>query len=257
VPSETVLITGASSGIGRELARCFAADGSSLMLVARREDLLLELSREIASRYGVKAQILVKDLIRPEAAQEIAGELARAGVTVDVLVNNAGFGARGMFSSLALDRQMHMVQVNMAAMTELARRFLPGMIERGRGGVLNVASTAAFQPGPLMSVYYATKVYVLHLSEGLVEELSGTGVTVTCLCPGPTITEFAGEAQMEGTRLFSMGGMNAAEVARAGHDGFRAGKAIVVPGLRNKLTAFSVRFGPRAVVRKMVKALHQ
>ncbi len=255
--AETVLITGASSGIGSELARCFAEGGSDLVLVARREDRLRELARNLTSRYGVKAHVLPKDLSLPAAGREIEDELRNAGIRVDVLVNNAGFGDRGAFAELGIERQLKMVQVNVGVVTELTRRFLPGMIERSKGGVLNVASAAAFQPGPLMSVYYATKAYVLHLSEGIAEELSGTGVSVTCLCPGPTVTEFGADAHMDGSLLFRMGAMPAARVARAGYDGYRAGKVIVVPGLRNKLVAFSVRISPRAMVRKIVKLLHR
>lgn len=255
--AETVLITGASSGIGRELARCFAEGGSDLVLVARREDRLRELARNLTSRHGVKVRVLPKDLNLPAAGREIEDDLRNAGTQVDVLVNNAGFGDRGAFAELELQRQMKMVQVNMGAVTDLTRRFLPGMIERRRGGILNIASTAAFQPGPFMSVYYATKAYVLHFSEGIAEELAGTGVSVTCLCPGPTVTEFGDEANMEGTLLFRMGAMPAARVARAGYDGFRAGKVIVTPGLRNRFVAFSVRTSPRFLVRKIVKLLHR
>ena len=255
--AETVLITGTSSGIGSELARCFAEGGSDLVLVARREDRLRELARNLTSRHGVKVRVLPKDLNLPAAGREIEDDLRNAGIQIDVLVNNAGFGDRGAFSELELERQMKMVQVNTGVVTELTRRFLPGMIERRRGGVLNVASAAAFQPGPLMSVYYATKAYVLHFSEGIAEELAGTGVSATCLCPGPTVTEFGADSHMEGTLLFRMGAMPAVRVARAGYNGFRAGKVIVIPGLRNKLVAFSVRTSPRAVVRKIVKLLHR
>ena len=257
VAAETVLVTGASSGIGRELARCFAEGGSDVVLVARREDRLRELAQELTSRYGVQAHVLPKDLNLSAAGREIEDELRGAGIRVDVLVNNAGFGDRGAFAALGIERQMKMVQVNVGVVTELARRFLPGMIERRRGGVLNVASTAAFQPGPQMSVYYATKAYVLHFSEGIAEELAGTGVSVTCLCPGPTVTEFGADSRMDGSLLFRMGAMPAVRVARAGYDGFRAGKVVVVPGLRNKLVAFSVRTGPRFLVRKIVKLLHR
>jgi len=255
--AETVLITGASSGIGTELARCFAESGSNLVLVARREDRLRELSKELSSRYGVKARILPKDLNLPAAGREIEDELRNSDIQVDVLVNNAGFGDRGAFVELGIELQRDMIQVNVGVVTELTRRFLPGMIERGKGGVMNVASAAAFQPGPLMSVYYATKAYVLHFSEGIAEELRGTGVSMTCLCPGPTVTGFGEEAHMEGTLLFRMGAMSAARVARAGYDGFRSGKVIVVPGFRNKLVAFSVRLSPRAMVRKIAKRLHR
>jgi len=254
---ETVLITGASSGIGRELARCFAGSGSALVLIARREDRLRELGKELSSRYGVKTRVLPKDLSLPTAGREIEEELRSTGIQIDVLVNNAGFGDRGAFAELGIERQMKMVQVNVDVVTELTRRFLPAMLERGKGGVLNVASSAAFQPGPFMSVYYATKAYVLHFSEGVAEELRGTGVSMTCLCPGPTVSEFGEDSHMDGTMIFRMGAMPAARVARAGYDGYRAGKVIVVPGLRNKLVAFSVRTGPRAMVRKIVKLLHQ
>ena len=257
MPAETVLITGASSGIGRELARWFAAAGADLVLVARRGDRLRDLGRELISRYGVKVWGLPKDLSAPSAGQEIEDELQSAGIEIDVLVNNAGFGDLGPFTSLGLERQMNMLQVNVHSLTELTWRFLPGMVERRRGGVLNVASTAAFQPGPLMSVYYATKAFVLHFSEGLAEELSGTGVTATCLCPGPTATEFGTVAHLEGTLLARLDAMSAATVARAGYEGFRRGKVIVIPRFRNKLMAFSVRTGPRALVRKIVKLLHQ
>jgi short-subunit dehydrogenase len=255
--AETVLITGASSGIGRELVRCFAREGSDLVLVARREARLRELAQEITTRYNVKAYVLPKDLSLPSACREIEEELRQVNLQVDVLVNNAGFGDRGLFTDLGTESQMQMMQVNISAVTELTRRFLPGMIDRRKGGVLNVSSMAAFQPGPLMSVYYATKACVLHFSEGLAEELKGTGVIVTCLCPGPTATEFETIAHLEGTRFASLGVMSPQEVARAGHAGLRAGKVIVIPGLRNKLIAFSVRTGPRSVVRKIVKLLHQ
>jgi uncharacterized protein len=255
--AETVLITGASSGIGRELARLFAGAGSDLVLVARREDRLRELAQELSSKYGVKTRILPKDLILPAAAAEIETELRNAGIAVDVLVNNAGFGALGAFTDLKLERQTTMLQVNVLALTELTRRFLPGMVARRKGGVLNVASAAAFQPGPMMSVYYASKAYVLHFSEGIFEELAGTGVTVTCLCPGPTETEFGADSHMDVSLAFRMGAMSAEQVARAGYNGFRKGKAVVLPGLRNKLVAFSVRTGPRSVVRKIAKLLHR
>jgi short-subunit dehydrogenase len=256
MPAETVLITGASSGIGGELARCFAESGSDLVLVARREDRLRDLAQELAGRYAVKTRLLAKDLARPTATSEIADELRNGGVRVDVLVNNAGFGDSGPFGQLDLERQMNMVQVNVGAATELTHRFLPDMLRNGRGGILNVASTAAFQPGPWMSVYYATKAYTLHFSEGLAEELAGTGVSVTCLCPGPTDTEFGAEAHMEGSLLFRLGTMSAADVARSGYAGFRRRKVIVIPGVRNKFVAFIVRLGPRSAVRKIARMLH-
>lgn len=257
MPAETVLISGASSGIGLELARCFAADGSDLVLIARREDRLRELARELTVRHGVQVRVLPKDLGAPSAAREIVDELKGLGIRIDVLVNNAGFGDRGAFSGLPIERQMEMIQVNVSAVTELTRRLLPEMVARGRGGVLNIASTAAFQPGPLMSVYYATKAYVLHFSEGVAEELVGTGVSMTCLCPGPVPTEFGANAHMEGSLLVRLGTMSAATAARDGYEGFRRGKVIVVPGILNKLTAFGVRLGPRFAVRKLARLLHE
>jgi uncharacterized protein len=177
-------------------------------------------------------------------------------VQIDVLVNNAGFGLHGSFAELPLDRQLQMIQLNITALTDLTRRFLPGMLQRGRGGVLNVASTAGFQPGPLMAVYYATKAYVLSFSEALAEEVAGTALRISCLAPGATATEFADVAGMQKTRLFRAGAMNAVEVARAGYDGWQRGKVLVIPGVTNRLGAFSVRLAPRAMVRKIVKGLN-
>jgi uncharacterized protein len=254
---ETVLITDASSGIGKELARCFAADGSRLVLVARSGGALEALADELRKVHKTDAPVLVADLAEPEAPTHILRHLQGAGLKVDVLVNNAGFGAQGRFAELPVDRQMQMVQVNVTSLTHLTRLLLPGMIERRRGGVLNVASTAAFQPGPHMAVYYATKAYVLSFSEALSEEVAGTGVTVTALCPGPTETGFGEAAQMKDSRLFRLGRMSAQEVAEVGHQAFRRGRVVVVPGLRNRLLAFSVRLSPRAMARKIAGALNK
>ncbi len=252
---ETVLITGASSGIGLEFARVFAAEGAQLVLVARSGEKLRQLAEELRARHGTRSEVVIADLQRPEAPREIEAALTQAGLAVDVLVNNAGFGDRGHVADLPLERQLAMVQVNVVALTELTRRLLPGMISRRRGGILNVASTAAFQPGPNMAVYYATKAFVLFFSEGLYEELAGTGVTSTCLCPGATATGFATEAKMESALLFRLGAMDAAEVARAGVRAFRKRRAVLITGLKNKLGALGARFSPRALVRKMTYAL--
>lgn len=249
---ENVLVTGASSGIGRELARLFAAAGSNLVLVARREEELSHLANELHAVHGVSARALPADLSQPAAAAAICGVLDSAGIEIDVLVNNAGFGALGSFVESSLERQLQMMQVNMTSLVELSRRLLPGMLQRSRGGVLNVASTAAFQPGPYMAVYYASKAFVLHFSEALVEEVAGTGVRVTCLAPGPVATEFAATAGLEESVLFKVGVLSAREVARAGYRGLRRGKAIVIPGLRNKLLVLALRFTPRSIVRKVV-----
>jgi hypothetical protein len=254
--TETVLITGASSGIGLELARCFANAKSDLVLLARREERLRQLAAELQAAHGVQVRVIVKDLAAAAAPREIADELATGGIAIDVLVNNAGFGERGTFFDLGLERQMNMLQVNIQTLTELTRRLLPAMIERRRGGVLNVASTAAFQPGPWMTMYFATKAYVLHFSEGLAEELLGKGVHVTCLCPGATATEFFQQAHAESAWLFRLGTMSAARVARSGYRGFRQRRAIVVPGWGPNLLAQGVRITPRWIVRKITKFLN-
>lgn len=253
--TETALITGASVGIGAELARLFAADGSDLVLVARRGDRLDALAAELRAKHGVRVTTLVKDLADPTAPQAIYDELAAAGTVIDVVVNNAGFGAVGRVADLPLQKQLDMIQVNVAALVHLTRLFLPGMIERGRGGVLNVGSTAGFQPGPNMAVYYATKAFVLSCTEALFEELLGTGVRATCLAPGPTATEFAAVADMENSLLFRFKAMDAAAVARSGYRAFRRGRVIVVTGWLNRFGAVAVRFVPRWLVRQVTKRL--
>jgi short-subunit dehydrogenase len=249
--AETVLITGASSGIGRELARLYAGDGARLVLVARSADKLRQLAEELTAEYGAEAQVLPADLSRPASAREITEALAQRHIDVDVLVNDAGFGARGSVAGLGADRQAGMVAVNVAALTQLTALLLPGMLERRRGAILNVASTAAFQPDPNQAVYGATKAYVLSFTEALAEEIRGSGVRVCCLAPGPTQTGWAAQAGMQGTRLFRRGTMDAGRVARAGHDGLRQDKTLVIPGLRNRILAFSVRLSPRALVTKV------
>jgi uncharacterized protein len=253
--TETALITGASSGIGLELARLFAADRSRLVLVARSEDKLQSLAQQLRRDHNVEVSVLAKDLAKPGVSQEIFDQLMGRRIVVDVVVNNAGFGASGPLAKLLVERQMDMVQVNVVALTHLTRLFLPGMIERRRGGILNVGSTAGFQPGPNMAVYYATKAYVLSFTEALAEEVAGSGVNATCLAPGPTDTGFAAIAHMADTLVFRLGTADAKAVAQAGYRGFRRGKVIVVPGWTNKLGAFSVRLAPRAMVRKFVKRL--
>jgi uncharacterized protein len=255
--AETVLVTGASSGIGWELARFFAADGSDLVLVARRQVELERLAAELSGQHGVQVYVLPADLADPAAPAALADDLATRGLSIDVLVNNAGFGAEGPFGVLPLSRQLDMVQVNVTALTQLTGLLLPPMLARRRGGVLNVGSTAGFQPGPYMAIYYATKAYVLSFTEALAEELSGTGLTATCLAPGPTSTEFFAAASMEHTRLVALGTMDARSVAQAGYRGFRAGRRLVVPGIPNKLGVLSVRFAPRRLVTKITAWLNR
>jgi len=254
--AETVLITGASSGIGLALARCFAADGCRLVLVARKGDALETLATELRKTHKIQAQVITADLARPDAPTRLLAHLQAAGIKVDVLVNNAGFGAQGKFAELPLARQLDMLQLNITSLTHLTGLLLPGMIERRRGGVLNVASTAAFQPGPGMAVYYATKAYVLSFTEALAEELAGTGVTVTAVCPGPTATNFGRTANMRTLGLVKKISMSAEAVARQGHRGFRRGGVVGINGFRNQLPAFLVRLVPRAAVRKITKRLN-
>lgn len=254
---ETVLITGASSGIGLELTRLFAAAGSDLVLVARREDRLSALANELGAN-DVTVRVLPADLSLPTSASAICEILHGSGIDIDILVNDAGFGARGSVAELGVDRQTKMMQVNMRTLAELTRRLLPGMIHRGWGGILNVASTAAFQPGgPYMTVYYASKAFVLSFTEGLAEEVAGTEINVTCLAPGPVATEFGAIAGVEDTVLFKAGTLEASKVAWAGYRGLRRGKTLVVPGLRNKITMLAVRLLPRAVIRKTVARIQQ
>jgi short-subunit dehydrogenase len=252
---ETVLITGASSGFGFELAHIFAANGADLALVARREEVLHKLALELEDLYDTRSTIIPIDLSAQDAPSTIVRKLADREVVIDVLVNNAGFGARGPVAKLSWERQMAMLQVNVSSLTSLTRLLLPSMIERDRGGVLNVASIAAFIPGPHLAVYYASKAYVLSFTEALAEELSGTNVTVTCLAPGPAATGFGADSGMDDTLLFKVGVLEAKEVAEAGYRGYRRGKVLVIPGLLSKLVPLSVRFTPRSWARRLVRSL--
>jgi len=250
--TETVLITGASSGIGLELAKCFAADKSNLILVARNTAAMETLAAELRREHEIEVQVITADLSKPEAPAQIFEELKGRGIVVDVLVNNAGFGLHGGFTELPLARQLEIIQVNIAALVALTGLFLPGMIERKHGGILNVGSVAGFLPGPNMAVYYASKAFVQSFSEALFEELRGTGVSVTNLCPGATETNFSNVARGHRSREKSAAKMSAAEVAAAGHRAFRAGRCINVPGTQNFILTQLIRILPRAAVRKGV-----
>ena len=253
---KTALITGASAGIGLELARVFAREGHDLVLVARNEAKLRQLADELTEKFKVSVRVLVKDLGLPRAPDEIFMELQGAGLRVDVLVNNAGFGSYGFFSETDLDHELQMIQLNITALTHLTKLFLKEMLKRGEGKILNVASTAAFQPGPLMAAYYASKSYVLSFSEALAEEVRGTGITVTCLCPGPTTSEFQGRANIGKDILLMKGRMMSAQsVAEIGFRGLMKGKRVVIAGTTNRLLVLGTKLAPRALVTRIIKAL--
>lgn len=255
---QTALITGASSGIGLDLARLFAGDGWDVVLVARSEGKLRELADSLAKEHNVGAQVITCDLAKPDAAADIVNTLTKRGVTVDALVNNAGYGVAGPFVDTDLRAELEMIQVNCVALTQLTKLLLPGMVERKRGRVLNVASTASFQPGPYMAVYYATKAYVLSFSEAVADELRDTGVTVTALCPGPTETGFAAAANVGNVRLFNLAKpARSMDVAKVGYSAMLRGKRVVVAGFKNKLLAQSVRISPRRVVTAIVRKLNE
>jgi len=251
----TALITGASTGIGKEIARLCAAGGANLVLVARRKERLEQIAKTLAEELHVDAKVIDADLSKESACQTIMDRLSQWNVEIDVLINNAGFGTNGAFTTQDESSQLDMIRVNVTSLVELTHKLLPGMRQRGRGRILNVASTAAFQPGPRMATYYATKAFVLSFSEALYEELRGSGVTVTCLCPGPTDTEFADRANMKGKPLFKMGTLSAQHVAKVGYRAMQRGKPLVVTGFFNKLLAFSVRFAPRWLVRRVVSRI--
>ena len=252
----TALITGASSGIGLALARVFAADGVDVILSARSEDRLRELANEVRETYRVKARVIPADLSRPGQAQKIYDRVVATGWQVDCLVNNAGFGVYGDFAETDWMAEAAMVQVNIVALTQLTKLFLPEMIARGRGRILNVASTAAFQPGPMMAVYFATKAYVLSFSEAIAHELRGTGVHVTALCPGATETGFQRAAGATGSRVFDSRKLpTGADVAVYGYKVLQRQKRVAVHGAINKMLAFGTRLLPRRAVVAITKML--
>jgi len=248
--TKVALVTGASAGLGVEFARQLSKRGYRLVLAARRKDRLDALAKELG-----KARAASIDLSKKDSAARLLADLEANGETVDLLVNNAGFGLIGRFAELDAKRERQMIDLNIGTLTDLCRAVAPQMIARKSGAILNVASTAAFQPGPKMAVYFATKAFVLSLSEALHEELKPHGVKVSCLCPGPTRTEFGDVAGFGGNGMFDKVAMNAPEVVKAGLDGIDKNKAVVIPGLINKAGALSGRFAPRSVVRKIAGAI--
>ena len=243
--NEYALITGASGGLGLEFSYLCAEDGYNLILIARSEDKLRSISEDIKGDYNVNVKIICKDLSDPSSAKEIFERVHGEQLDVAILINNAGFGGTGSFAETDLKNELGMMQVNMVSLAELAKYFLPGMIAGKHGKIMNLASTAAFVPGPFMSIYYATKAFVLSFSEALTNELKRTGVTVTALCPGPTYTDFQKRANVESTRLFRYNVMDARKVALTGYRGLMKGKSVVIPGVFNKLLIQSTRFSPR------------
>jgi short-subunit dehydrogenase len=251
------LITGATEGIGYELAKCFARDRHDLVLVARNREKLERVASEISASCGVRVSTIVQDLSVQEGARRVFDEVRSQGVAVDFLVNNAGVGTYGLFAEADLERELAMMQLNMISLTVLTKLFLPEMLRRRSGRILNVASTAAFQPGPLMAVYYATKAYVVSFTEALANELQGSGVAASVLCPGPTRSRFQESAGMGASKLFRSGVMEASDVAETGYRALMKGKTTIIPGLRNKMLAFSVRLGPRKLLPSIVRRFQE
>jgi short-subunit dehydrogenase len=255
MPKPIALVTGASSGIGAHLARELARDGYDLVLAARG----VESMQKLAAELSAQSIVIAADLSKPGAAAGLAREIEIRGLEIDTLINNAGLGSTGAFAESDATRVSEMLEVNVVALTELTRALLPGMIARKRGRIMLVASTAAYQPGPFMAVYYATKAYVLSLGEAIAWELRGTGVTVTTLCPGPTVTNFVKTAKMENSRLFSSPmarPMSSAEVARIGYEALKAGRRVVITGFANRMAAMSTRFSPKSVILGIAASLN-
>jgi uncharacterized protein len=244
----TTLITGASGGIGYELAKLFARDHHNLVLVARSADKLAQIATELQA-HGVTVKIIALDLAAPPAAKFLFDQLEREGITIDILINNAGFGVFGEFAQKPEAEILGQIDLNIRALTELTRLFVPPMVKRRSGRIMNVASTAAFQPGPLMAVYFATKAYVLSFSEAIANELRHSGVSVTCFCPGATHTDFAKRAGLENSRLFKqLGAMSAEKVALDGYRAVMEGRTLAISGVHNWVVAQSTRFAPRKMV---------
>lgn len=250
------LITGASAGLGEGFARALAAEGKSLILTARRVDRLDALAAGLRAT-GVAVDVFAADLADPAAPAKLVADISAAGLTIDTLINNAGFGLRGPVADLDAEQQLGMIDVNCRALVALSRGVLPGMIAAGQGGILNVASSAAFQPGPWMSVYYATKAFVLSFSEGLHEEVKQQGVRVAALCPGPTRTEFAEVAGMRDSALFERFAVDPDSVVRNGLKALADNQAVKVSGAMNTMMAEAIRFTPRGIARRMAGALQK
>jgi len=251
---QTALVTGASAGIGVDLAECFAKDGYDLILTARSEGPLQEVANRLSAAHGVKAHVVPQDLGAFGAGSAVAAKIAEKGLNVDVVVNNAGYGHAGALTSSDLPTQLGMIDLNVRTLVELTYLYWDRMIANKRGGVLNVASTAAFQPGPLMANYYASKAYVLSFSEAMWEEASGTGVKVSCLCPGPTVSRFRERAGTGKTNLGKRSkAVPSAPVARAGYEAWKRNRPVIVTGAQNAFQAGLVKYLPRKTLLKIVR----
>lgn len=257
LPRTTGLITGASSGIGRALARVLARHGHDLVLVARDGHRLARLAGELQQSSGIAATAIPADLSVATSSQDIIAELLKQGIKLSLLVNNAGFDVYGEFLETDQAEELRMIQVNLVSLTQLTKLVLPGMRQQGYGRILNLGSTGSFIPSPLNAVYSATKAYVLSFSEAIGEELRGSGITVTALCPGATESEFHQRASMEGIRLRRFGAMEAAAVAEIGYRGMMAGRRVVVPGWHNRAQVLFARILPRSVMPRMAKLMLQ
>ncbi len=254
----TAVVTGASAGIGYEFAKILAQKGHQLALIARNLDRLNEIKQELESKYGVNVILIPADLAVENIAEDIVKEIKYRQLNVEILVNNAGFGFCGYYHEQPWANERDMIQVNITSLSQLTKLMLPSMLEKKRGRICNVASTAAFQAGPMMTVYYATKAYVLHYSEALALELKGTGVTVTCLCPGPTATNFQSTAKLDSTKVSKMSAMEtAAQVAATGYEATMAGKSLAISGTTNKLLQFSTRLLPRKTAGNIIYNLQK
>lgn len=255
---KVALVTGASAGLGEQFAQCFARDGHDVILVARSADRLQALGSKLEQEHKVTAHVVPADLGQPDAPQRIFDAVKARGLAVDFLVNNAGFGSSGPFLEQDLAREAEMVEVNCTALLKLSHLFARPMRERGSGRILNVASTAGFQPGPYMATYFATKAFVVSFSEALSYELKGTGVTVTCYCPGATYTEFTKRAGNANSRLFQRPGVaQAPDVAADAYRKMMRGRVLAIHGFVNWLGAVGVRFTPRATIRSIAAGLNQ
>jgi short-subunit dehydrogenase len=258
-PMKTALITGASSGIGLEFAHLFAKDHYNLVLVARRENKLKEITQDLVNDYGIKVTNIPMDLVKENASRDLYNMIKEKKITIDVLINNAGYGQHGAFKDTDWKTEQNMILLNITTLTDLTKRFVKDMLKRNEGKILNLSSTAAFYPGPNMAVYYATKAYVQSFTVALSHELKDTGITVSVLSPGPTDTEFQERAGVENAALFSanMGLVaTAREVAKAGYKGLMNGKTVIIPGVFNKLSAWSSGITPGFISKRLIASLH-